>query len=97
MRKTTNKALQPAGFAGGRALGLRRRSSALMNSRSDAGAQPVQCCFCGDMITGEPPLAIELRMPQDVHQSLFAHGKCFRCKLHASVPFLTPAEWEEDT
>jgi hypothetical protein len=68
-----------------------------MNSRSDAGAVSVQCCFCGDMITGEPPLDIELRLPRDVRQNLFAHGNCFKFKLHSSVPFLTPAELEKDT
>jgi hypothetical protein len=62
---------------------------------SAADAFPVQCCFCGEMITGEPPLDIELRLPQDAHQNLFAHGKCFQSKLHSSVPFLTPAEFEE--
>jgi hypothetical protein len=68
----------------------------MTNSRRVADAFPVQCCFCGEMIAGEPPLDIVLRLPQDSHQNLFAHGNCFKSKLHASVPFLTPAEFEED-
>ena len=52
----------------------------------------VQCCFCGNAVRGEPPLEIHLALPGASSQRMFAHGECFRAKLHPSVPFLTPAE-----
>jgi hypothetical protein len=52
----------------------------------------VQCCFCGEGVAGEPPLEIHLALPEGASQSMFAHGECFRSRLHPSVPFLTPAE-----
>ena len=52
----------------------------------------VQCCFCGDNIIDETPLHIHLLLPDDAKQDMFAHGTCFRDKLHESVPFLTPDE-----
>ena len=68
----------------------------MANSESVADGYPVQCCFCGEMIVGEPPLDIQLRLPEGASQNLFSHGKCFKANLHSSVPFLTPAEFEED-
>jgi hypothetical protein len=53
------------------------------------------CCFCGKQIQGETPLIINLELPHDAGQTMYAHGECFKAKLHPSVPFLTPAEHEE--
>jgi hypothetical protein len=57
-----------------------------------ADLSSVQCCICGELIAGEPPLEIHLALPAGASQAMYAHGECFRSVLHPSVPFLTPAE-----
>jgi hypothetical protein len=56
----------------------------------------VTFCFCGKGIEEEYPLIINLDFPDENFQTMYAHGQCFRDRLHSSVPFLTPQEHLDD-
>ena len=54
------------------------------------------CCFCGESIRGETPQDIVLPYADGSSQHLLAHGRCLSEKLHPDIPYLTPAEMQDD-
>ena len=58
-----------------------------------------QCCFCGLAIANNDLLAVSLQVtniragvrPDSPVQGLFAHERCLRSRLDASVPFAAEA------
>jgi hypothetical protein len=54
-----------------------------------------QCCFCGEVISGEKPLGITLDLGDGSTQDLWSHAACLSSRLHHTVPFLTPDEPNE--
>ncbi len=54
------------------------------------------CCFCGDVIRGEPHQDIVLPYADGSTQHLIAHGDCLRAKLHSDFSYLTPKELQDD-
>jgi len=65
----------------------------IKNAISEALKPECQCCFCGEKIKGETPLSITVDLGEEQFQSMYAHGLCLQEKLHPTVPFLTPEEF----
>jgi hypothetical protein len=55
-----------------------------------------QCCFCGEQIKDVTPVAMHLDLGGGQTQSMHAHGTCLKERLHPSVPFIDPAEFDYD-